>query len=161
MTKPELEELVTQVFASYNQTLYETDKKVVLRAWFDILHDVEYRDAKQAFLRIVATDKFMPKPADIRRTHMDTLNKVGEQPLPQVAWAILVGVVKKVNSGVANENPIPVGVQETINLLGDAAWNIDGWEAQKNFIRVYESVVAGIQRQLYEIPEKEAQAQAK
>lgn len=155
MTKPELEELVLQIFATFDKQLLDVDRKHVLRAWYDILHDIPYADAKKAFLRLASTAVYMPKAPEIRREHFRTL--VPQQPSPHVAWATMVGLIKGVNNGTINKTPIPEGVQKTIQLLGDSAWGMDTYEDQKAFMRVYEEVVTEMQKQIYEIPEKGAE----
>lgn len=161
MTKSELEELAYQVFASYNQVLYDADKKVVLRAWFDILHDIPYDGGKRAFLDIAATSSFMPKPGDIRRAYIDRHTIMPKLLLPQIAWGILLRVVKEANSGSPTKVPMPEEVSRTIQLLGDSVWGYHTNGDRTEFYKVYETVLAEMQKQKYEIPEKETQAQEK
>ena len=155
MTKPELEELVLQVFATFDKQLLDVDRKHVLRAWYDILHDLPYDGAKKAFLRLASTATYMPKAPEIRREYFHTL--VPQQPSPYVAWATMVGLIKGVNNGTINKTPISEALQKTIQLLGDSAWGMDTYEDQKAFMRVYEEVVTEMQKQIYEIPEKGAE----
>lgn len=151
MNKQELEELVNQAFASYNQTLYEADKKVILRAWYDVLSDLPYDGAKKALLRIVATEKFMPKPGDIRRTYIDTLPQTPKLLLPQSAWGILIGVIKNASSGLGIKEDLPEEVKKTIELLGDSVWTYHTNGDRTDFYKVYEHVVSEMQAQKYEI----------
>lgn len=157
MTKQELEDLVNQIYASYNQSLYETDRKVVLRAWYDVLHDIPYGGGKRALLDWIAISQFMPKPGDIRRKYRDTI--ITQPPIPQIAWATLVGVIKDANSGT----PIKVGVHpaitQTISLLGDAVWGYHTNSDRTDFYKAYEFVVNEMQQQNYAIPENGTQAQ--
>jgi hypothetical protein len=159
VTKPELEELVAQVFASYNQTLYEADKKVVLRAWWEILQSLEYKDAKKVFLQIAATSPFMPKPGDIWRGHINAHTKVPPQPTPQIAWATLMGAIKSMNSGIPFAGQLPEALVRTIALLGDTAYALHTNHDQQQFTKTYETIVTEMQKQIYEIPETGAQAQ--
>lgn len=161
MSKQELEDLVRQIFASYNQQFFESDKKVVLRAWYEILHDLDYAGAKKAFLSLVTTSAFMPKPAEIRRAYIDTHTKVGQQPSPQIAWAILMGIIKDANSGIPTEVAPPEALQITMAQMGSSVYGLHTNEDQRNFSKIYEKNLLDFQRQLYEIPETGAQAQAK
>lgn len=158
MTKEELKDLVEQVYASYNQVLYETDRKIVLRAWYDVLHDVPYGGGKQALLDWIAMNQYMPKPGDIRRKYRDTI--VPQPPIPQIAWATLVGAIKDANSGT----PIKVGlhpaITKTIEMLGDSVWGYHTNSDRTDFYKSYEFVVNEMQQQNYAIPEKGTQAQA-
>lgn len=161
MTKEELEDLVRQVFASYNQQFFESDRKVVLRAWYEILHDLPLAGTKRAFLSLVTTSQFMPKPAEIRRAYIDTHTKVAQQPTPQIAWAILMGIIKDTNSGIPTEVAPPEALQITLAQMGSSVYGLHTNEDQRNFTKIYEKNLLDFQRQLYEIPETGAQAQAK
>ncbi len=161
MTKVELEELVTQIFASYNQTLYEADKKVVLRAWYEILFDIPYDGGKRAFLNLAATSNFMPKPGELRRAYMDSHTVMPQLMLPQVAWGTLLRVIKEANSGSSSRSPMPEELSRTLALLGDSVWGYHTNGDRQEFYKVYESVLADMQKQKYEIPQKETQAQEK
>lgn len=151
MTKEELSSLVTQVFATYNQTLYETDKKTIMLAWYEILSDIPYGGGKQAFLRLATTERFMPKPGDIRRAYIDSLPNNTPLLLPPVAWGIFVGVIKEASSGLGIKVGLPEEITRTIALLGDSAWTYHTNGDRQEFYKVYEHVVAEMQKQKYEI----------
>lgn len=154
MTKDECQELVVQAYASYNLSVPENDRKSIMRAWYDIVHDLEYEMAKQELLNIVAVSPFMPKPGDIRRAYINSHNKIAQQPTPQVAWAIVMDVIKSANSGVQYQDPIPEGVSKTMKLLGETLYGLSGVYDQQNFMKTYEAVVNEIQLNAYRIPEK-------
>ena len=156
MTKEELEELVIQVYATYDKQLLDIDRKPILRAWYDILHDLPYEGAKKSFLRLASVSTYMPKAPEIRREYINTHTEIPQQPSPHIAWATLVGLIKGVNNGTLNRAPIPVALQKTIDLMGESVWGYDSYEDQRGFIKVYEEVVAEMQKQIYEIPEKGA-----
>jgi hypothetical protein len=156
VTKTELEELVLQVYATYDKQLLDIDRKHILRAWYDILHDLPYEGARKAFFRLASVATYMPKAPEIRREYINTQTEVPQQPSPHIAWATLVGLIKGVNNGTINNPHIPIALQKTIDLMGESVWGFDSYEDQKGFIRVYEEVVTEMQKQIYEIPEKGA-----
>lgn len=154
MTKQELEELVLQVFALYNQTLLDIDRKTVLRAWYEMLQDLPYAGVKRSLLDHAAVSPFMPKPGDLRRAYINSQTKVGDAPAPLVAWATIIGQIKLANSGL----PINVGlhpcVAKVIEVLGDTAYQLHSTTDQIQFIKTYEQVVAEYQQQKFKISEK-------
>lgn len=154
MTKDECQELVIQAYASYNQSVPENDRKYVMRAWYDVVHDLDYEAAKKELLGVVAVSPFMPKPGDIRRAYINRHNKIAQQPTPQVAWAIVMDIIKSANSGVQYQDPIPVGVSKTMKMLGETLYGLSGVYDQQNFMKTYEAVVTEIQSEIYGIPEK-------
>jgi hypothetical protein len=158
VTKTELEELVIQAYSTFDKQLLDFDRKPILRAWYEILHDLPYDGAKKAFLRLASVAAYMPKAPEIRREHINSQNLVPQQPSPHIAWGILIGLIKGVNNGTINSSPIPVALQKTIELLGDSVWGFDSYEDQRGFMRVYEEVVTEMQKQIYEIPEAGTQA---
>jgi hypothetical protein len=54
VTKQELEDLVTRAFALYNQTLLDIDRKVILRAWYDMLEDLPFEETSKVLLNYSA-----------------------------------------------------------------------------------------------------------
>lgn len=157
MNKDECQDFVTQVYASYNQTVGEQDRKSVMRAWYDVIHDLPYEGARKELLGIVSVSPYMPKPGDIRRAYINRHNKIAIQPTPQVAWAIVVGIIRNMNAGMPYEEEIPEAVRRTMKLLGEILYSGSGTYEQQNFMRTYEQVLDEFQRQIYEIPEKGAQ----
>ena len=156
MTKDECQDLVTQVYASYNLSVPENDRKSIMRAWYDVIHDLPYDAAKKELLAIVATSPYMPKPGDLRRSYINTHNKIAQQPTPQVAWAILMDIIRGANQGTPYQGEIPEAVRRTMKLLGDTLFGLSSIYDQQNFTKTYEQVLTELQRQIYEIPEKGA-----
>jgi hypothetical protein len=151
VTKQELEELVTRAFALYNQTLLDIDRKVILRAWYDMLEDLPFEDTQKVLLNYAAVSQFMPKPGDIRRAYINTHNKVGEAPPPLAAWATLIGQIKLANSGLPIEMGLHPCLVKTMELLGDTVYGLHNTTDQINFIKTYEQVVLEFQQQKYKI----------
>jgi hypothetical protein len=160
MTKDELIPLVDQVYATYNQTLYEVDKKTVYRAWYDLLWDLEYADAHAAFLSLAITEKFMPRPGDIRRATIDTQTKVPPQIDGYSAWGIFMTLQRNANFGTQTEIPKSEALYKTLERLGDAAHDMHTNGDREAFLRVYDKVVAEIEQHKYKISEKDGRAQA-
>lgn len=158
MTKQELEELVTQAFALYNQTLLDVDRKPILRAWYEMLEDLPYAGVKRCLIDHASVSPFMPKPGDMRRAYINSQNKVGDAPAPLVAWATLVGQIKLANSGLAITHDFHPCIAKVIELLGETAYQLHSTTDQIQFIKTYEQVVSEYQQQKYKISEKGAQA---
>ena len=160
MTKDEIIPLVEQAYATYNQILYEPDKKNVYRAWYDLLHDLEYADAHAAFLQLAITEKFMPRPGDIRRTTIDTLTKVPPQLDGYSAWGIFMTLQKNAHFGTQTEIPKSEALQKTLERLGAAAYDMHTNGDREAFLRVYDKVVAEIEQHKYKISENAGRGQA-
>ena len=156
MTKQELEELVTQAFALYNQTLLDVDRKPILRAWYEMLEDLPYAGVKRSLVDHASISPFMPKPGDLRRAYINSQNKVGDAPAPLVAWATLIGQIKLANSGLPISSDLHPCVTRVIELLGDTAYQLHSTTDQIHFIKTYEQTVAEYQQQKYKISEKGA-----
>ena len=71
MTKEELQNLTLTVYATYDKVLHESDRKNVLRVWYDLLGAFEYEDVYRAFLNWTTTQKFIPGPGQLRRATID------------------------------------------------------------------------------------------
>lgn len=151
MTKQELEELVTSAFAMYNQVLMDVDRKVILRAWYELLEDLPFDGCKKALLDHAAISQFMPKPGDIRRAYINSQNKVGDPPPPLAAWATLIGQIKLANSGLPIEMGLHPCIAKVVELLGETAYQLHNTTDQINFIKTYEQVVAEFQQQKFKI----------
>ena len=96
MTKVELEELVREVYASFNQTFYEADREYILKAWWNLLRDLDVEQVRQRFIRMAVVAKFMPTPGMIRRAVVEgNLDVI--PPSPQEAWAQLQRMIQGMN----------------------------------------------------------------
>ena len=105
MTKVELEEFVREVFASFNQTFYENDREVVLRAWWALLKDLEIEPVRDKFIQMAVVAKVMPTPGAIRRAVVDeSLEAV--PPSAQQAWAQLRRMSEDMNRGTHQVNNV-------------------------------------------------------
>ena len=62
MEKSELQDLVRQAHAQFNQTLYSADEKTVFQAWWALLQDVPFAEATQTLNTYALLEKFMPTP---------------------------------------------------------------------------------------------------
>ena len=136
--KSEFEEFVKQVFATYNQTLFEVDKKSVLRAWWSLLKDINVDDLYIVLNEISLTSKFMPTPGMIRRHYKDS--QIADMPpSPQEAWVILQSIIRKISSGVEPSSvPQHPTVVETIKSLGDTALSLSTNGDREYFMEAYE-----------------------
>lgn len=151
MTKQELEELVTSAYAMYNQVLMDVDRKVILRAWYELLEDLPFDGCKGSLLNHAATSQYRPTPGDIRRSYINTHNKIGEPPPALAAWATLIGQIKLANSGLPIELGLHPCLAKVVELLGDTAYQLHNTTDQINFIKTYEQVVSEFQQQKFKI----------
>lgn len=154
MTKQELEELVTQVFALYNQTLLDIDRKTILRAWYEMLEDLPFAGCKISLLDYAAVSPFMPKPGDLRRAYINSQTKVGDAPSPLVAWATLISQIKLANSGLPINMGLHPCISKVVDMLGETAHQLHSTTDQIQFLKTYEQVVADYQQQKFKISEK-------
>ena len=161
MNKKECEELVLTVFSTWNQTLYETDRQTIMRAWFALLSDLPYGGVKDSLTTLATVNTFMPTVGELRRAYINSQPKVGDPPLPAVAWGTLVGVIKSANSGTFSPAEIHPVLSQTMGLLGDSVWGYHTNGDRQEFYKVYETQVNKYQQQKFKISEKETQAQDK
>lgn len=152
MTKTEMEDFVRQAYATFNENLNELDKKWVFRAWFDILHDVSFDEARAAFLRIATTARFLPRPGEIRREAIDARSGEPKTPDAYVAWGILQEIIRDVNSGNVYQGPRHPALVETMKRLGDGLNGMHTNGDRDVFVRVYSTVVEELESNKYSIP---------
>lgn len=136
--KSDFEEFVKQVFATYNQTLFEVDRRSILRAWWSLLKDINLDDLYLALHDIALTSKYMPTPGMIRR-HVKDSQISDMPPSPQEAWVILQSIIRKISSGVEpSATPQHPTVVETIKSLGDTALSLSTNGDREYFMEAYE-----------------------
>ena len=153
MTKDELANLVDLVYAGYNVPLPTVDKKKVRRAWYDILHDLDYIDAYDAYLDLATFSAFMPRPGDIRRATIDAQTKIPKHLEPYSAWGIFLGMQKDAHNGVGTKVPLPEAVQKTLERLGPSAAGMHTNGDRDVFVAVYKQVVSELELHKYKISE--------
>lgn len=152
MTKDELVDLVKQVYATYNQKLLIVDEKATYLAWFELLHDLEYEDAKRGFIRLATHEKFMPRPGDVRRATIDMQTKIPPFLDGYSAWGIFQSVLREVHSGAQTERPpFDEALKNTLTELGESAYNMHTNGDREVFVRVYEKNVEALERDKYAI----------
>jgi hypothetical protein len=128
MEKSELQDLVQECFVLFNQTLYEKDRKVILKAWWALLQDLPYEEARQELIRYSMQEQWMPTPGALRRRWVQgTMN--GAAPSPHQFWGYIQAVIKARNAGttinIKKEIAEHPAVTQTIEDLGaDVAWNL-------------------------------------
>lgn len=155
MTRHELVQLVEQAYATYNQQLpaAEDRLKTLYSSWYELLHDLEYREAKKAFLQIAVSAQFMPRPGEIRRTTINRRTKMTSFDDPLVAWGKFIALVSSVNSGVVNPVEVSDALRATVKALGDAAWGMHTNSDREAFCQTYERIVNEIDMARYSVPE--------
>ena len=151
VTKEEIQELVHQAYATYNQQLFELDKIPTYRAWYALLHDLPYSEVLAAFTRLATFEKFMPRPGDVRRAVIDYRTKVPKHLDGYSSWGIFQTIVREVNSGVQTNVPKPEALVKTLKQLGDAAYGMHTNGDREVFIKVYDRIVEEIEQEKYAI----------
>jgi hypothetical protein len=136
MTKVELEEFVREVFASFNQTFYENDRDVILRAWWALLQDLEISVVRDRFIQIAVVARVMPTPGAIRRSVVDELLEV-VPPSAQQAWAQLRQMSENVNRGTHQAMDVHDVFAKTIKILGDSAFGLSTNGDREYFMNIY------------------------
>jgi len=160
MTKEELVVIVDQVYAAYNQTLYEKDKTATYRAWYGLLEDLDKDEVWAAFLNLAVYEKFMPRPGDIRRATIDAQTKVPPHLDGYSAWGIFMTLQKNAHYGTPTEISVPEALRKTLERLGEAANSMHTNGDREVFLKTYEAVVLELDRHKYKISENAGRAQA-
>lgn len=152
MTKDELVTLVKQAYATYNENLNEFEKKWVYRAWFDLLHDVPYEDARAAFLQLAAKATFLPRPGEVRRAAIDRSDPNPKPPDPYTAWGTLQEIIREVNSGGTYSGAKHPALMEAMRRLGEGLAGMHTNGDREVFVRVYATVVEELESSKYNVP---------
>jgi hypothetical protein len=156
VNKEQTIELVRQAYATYNQAVPELDTKDIYRAWYDLLHDLDYEQAKAAFLDLATYERFMPRPGDIRRRTIDSNTKIPVQLDAYSAWGMFQTIIKNANSGTHTNVQKPDALIKVLEQLGEAAWGMHTNGDRDVFVRTYERVVSEMDKEKYAIkPAKE------
>jgi hypothetical protein len=151
MTKEELQEIVDQAYAAYNEDLFEQDKKSVYRAWFSIVGDLPADAVWNAFVNLAVYAKFMPRPGDVRRATIDAQTGMPPHLDGYSAWGIFMSIQKSAHFGTQTEIPRPEALVKTLERLGDAAYDMHTNGDREAFVRVYDKVVEELERHKYKI----------
>ena len=128
MEKSELQDLVQECFVLFNQTLYEKDKKTSLKAWWALLQDIPFEEARRILISYSTQEQWMPTPGALRRSWVqDSMD--GAVPTPHQFWGYVQTVIKARNAGttinIRTEIAEHPAVVQTIEDLGaDVAWNL-------------------------------------
>ena len=133
----EFEQFVSVCFAMFNRELFEGDRRNVVRAWFDVLGDVDVELLRVKFVELATVSKVMPTPGLLRRHVFADL--ISDIVSPAVAWGQLQGLRVALNSGV--ERPVlSVTVVETIQKLGDVVFGLTTNGDREYFLEVYRDI---------------------
>jgi len=151
MTKVELEELVREVYASFNQTFYETDREYILKAWWNLLRDLDVEQVRQRFIRMAVVAKFMPTPGMIRRAVVEgNLDVI--PPSPQEAWAQLQRMIQGMNSGTHTSSvELHPVLGTTIQTLGSTAFGLSTNGDREFFMSIYSERLANYLADVYKV----------
>ena len=155
MNKLELADIVDQAYATFNAALPQEElrEKAVYRAWYDVLHDVEYPEAKRAILDLAVKTVFLPKPGDVRRAAINTRIGMTQFDDPYVAWGKLNTISQEVNSGLYPSMEVSPALAKTIKNLGQAAYGLHTNGDREMFIRVYDQVTQELSSEHYRVPD--------
>ncbi len=153
MNRRELVMIADQVFATYNSPLPEDEAKLktLYSAWFDLLQDLDYEEAKSAFLQLAINAAYMPRPGDIRRATINRRTKLQSFDEPLVAWGKWMTICREVNSGQAPSIEMDDALRTAIKQLGDAAINMHTNSDRDAFVRTYDRIVVDLDKDRYAI----------
>lgn len=157
MDKRELAALVEQAYATFNINMPQQAEReeAVYKAWYGILHDIEYSEARRALLDLAIKSSFMPKPGDIRRTAINSRKGMTQFDDPYVAWGKWMTIMQEVNSGQPPSIQMTPEMSKTVKNLGTAAYGMHTNGDREVFIRVYDQVVQELSAEHYRIPDKD------
>lgn len=155
MNKIELANIVDQAYATFNSSLpvEEEREKAVYRAWFDVLHDIEYEEARRAILDLSITSSFLPKVADVRRAAINSRNGITQFDDAYVAWGKLLTVSQEINTGQFPTQEISEALSLTLKNLGPGVYGLHTNGDRDMFIRVYDQIVQKLNAFHYHIPD--------
>jgi len=155
MNKLELAEIVEQAYATFNIALpqEESREKAIYRAWYDVLHDIEYTEARRAILDLAVKTSFLPKPGDIRRTAINSRIGMTQFDDAYVAWGKWMTLMQEVNSGKPPSIEMTPELSEVVKKLGWAAYAMHTNGDRDVFIRVYDQAVQELSSEHYRIPD--------
>lgn len=158
MKKAELVKLVEQVYATYRveMPVSDSDMETLLNAWYDLLHDLEYEDTRRSFLQLSMIKDFMPRPGDIRRATIDTTTKIPPFDDAYVAWGKWMTLTQEVHTGGAPSIEASEALSITIKRLGHTAYGMHTNSDREVFCRVYNGVVAELEKDKYSVPDPPA-----
>lgn len=151
MTKKELEELVTQIYATYREQIYEVDKKTIFKAWYALLEDLDIEDAMAAFLELATFMEFMPRPGTVRRAAIDRKLGKEEHPDAAAAWSILQEMRKAADTGQFYQGERPAALIETLSQLGGSSADLHTNGDRDTFVRVYNKTVQKLDTEKYQL----------
>jgi hypothetical protein len=153
MTKVELEDFVREVYASFNQTFYEADRDYILRAWWNLLRDLDVKQVRQRFTRMAVVAKFMPTPGMIRRAVVEG-NLDIMPPSPQEAWAQLQRLIQGMNSGThSSSGEMHPVLGSTLQALGSMAFGLSTNGDREFFMGIYSERLANFLADVYKVEE--------
>lgn len=152
MTKTELEDFVKEVYATYNQTLFEKDRPLILKAWWALLRDLDVEVVRAEFLNMsVIYTRSMPTPGAVRRSVLDA-GVVDGPPSAEEAWILVQELMRGVNQGTFVVGAVQhVTVAETLRRLGDVAYGLVTNGDREFFMNVYNSQLDLYKRELYRV----------
>jgi hypothetical protein len=151
MTKEECAALVEQIYATYNSDILDVDRPRIMRAWFDLIHDLSYSETKAAFIQIATFSDFMPRPGAVRRKTIDNVLGQKSFPDPYIAWTIFQSILKAAINGIPYEGERPDAVMKTMDLLGDSVGDFHTNGDREAFVSIYKSVVMELDNNRYAI----------
>jgi hypothetical protein len=149
VTKLECQTLVRIAYAMYNVQLLIADEKNVFRAWYNMLADIEYDVANEAFTDLAIYADFLPRPGEVRRKAIDMTTAGEGFPDAATAWGILQAMRKATESGQFYEGDRPEPLMDTMSLLGASAYDLHTNGDRETFVRVYNKTVEKLEQKKY------------
>jgi len=149
LNKKELEELVTQIYATYREQIYEVDKKTIFKAWYALLEDLEFEDVMAAFLELATFMEFMPRPGALRRAAIDRKLGKNEHLDAAAAWSILQEMRKAADTGQFYQGERPRALLDALSLLGGSSADLYTNGDRDTFVKAYNKAVQNLDIEKY------------
>lgn len=122
MTRDEVKTILATMAAVYSVNLMPQVTELTVNVWFQLMQDIEYKQASTAVALWLATQKYPPTVADIREKCISAY-KLFEIPLtPEEAWGNLIKAVRKYGHTMESD---------AANTLDQRIWKIVerfGWD---------------------------------
>ena len=155
MDRTEIQSLAGVAFSHWNQGIPSSGNQLknIISAWHDALHDISYEDAKKAIEHLALTETYLPRPLQIRKQALISIQKIKPAPSGASAWAILQNVARDVNTGVINPQNMHEVVLTTIQRMGGVSAISADTNGDRNFfLEVYKEVLGEWEKKMFDPP---------
>jgi len=155
MNKDECIEVVEHVYACWNQTVSPLQKKVIYRAWWRILGDLDNQIVHQIIDALVIEAGYMPRPGEVRRRAINRIHGISV-PSAMEAWQQFREAADASASGTYAGKPLHELVSTTIKSLGGTrAYGLHTNGDREQFIDAYNKNLSEYEARVYGVEAQE------